>query len=109
MTPLLHTERKWRGASEFWRWALSHVMSNKTVFSAIGFVLVLAGCSSVPVQSSSTIPVLPDARYVLNRCHFSGKQVDQVLHSHIGSRGLLNGGYIDALVFKISDIDEADF
>jgi hypothetical protein len=84
-------------------------MNSKTIFSAIVFVLVLAGCSSVPVQSSSRTPVLPDPRYVLDACHFSGKQVDQVLHSHIGSRGLLNGGYIDALAFRISDVAEADF
>ena len=29
-------------------------MSSNTLFSAIGFVLVLAGCSSVPIQPSST-------------------------------------------------------
>lgn len=89
--------------------ALSHVMSSKIKSSGIAFMLVLAGCASVPPQPSSSTPVLPDARYVLDACHFGGKQVNQALHSHIGSRGLLNGGYIDALAFRISDVTEADF
>lgn len=50
-----------------------------------------------------------DVRYVLDGCHFSSKQVEQVVHSHIGSRGFLNGGYIDAFAIKISHVDEADF
>lgn len=50
-----------------------------------------------------------DVRHVLDGCHFSSKQIERVVHSHTGSRGLLNGGYIDAFAIKISHVDEADF
>jgi hypothetical protein len=84
-------------------------MSNNAICFAIGFLVILAGCSTVPEQSVDTVAVIPDARYVLEGCHLSGKQVEQTLHSHIGARGLLNGGYIDALAFRLSDVAEADF
>jgi len=49
-----------------------------------------------------------DVRYVLDGCHFGGKQIEQVVHSHISSRGF-KGDYLDAFAFKISQVDDTDF
>ena len=48
-----------------------------------------------------------DAHYVLDTCGFSNKQIDQVVHSYISSRGF--GGTVDAFEIKISQLDDADF
>lgn len=50
-----------------------------------------------------------DVRYVLEGCHLRDKQIEQVVHSYISSRGLLNGGIIDVFAIKISHVDESDF
>ena len=50
-----------------------------------------------------------NVRYVLAECHLGGKQIERVVHSHIGAKGPLNGGYIDAFAIKISQVDEVDF
>ncbi len=50
-----------------------------------------------------------DVRYVLEGCHLGDKRIEKVVHSNIGSRGFLNGGYIDAFAIKISDVVETDF
>ena len=60
-----------------------------------------------PAKIDSASP--HDVSYVLDGCHFGGKQIERVVHSYIGSHGLLDGGDADAFAIKISNIDEADF
>ena len=49
-----------------------------------------------------------DVRYVLEGCHFGSKKIEQVVHSHISSRGF-TGEYLDAFSIKTSPVEETDF
>jgi|SRR6185312_11836878 len=79
--------------------------------AAIGLVVYVAFWIRLRVPTHEKIDSASpnDVRYVVNGCHFGEKQIEQVVHSYIGPRGFLNGGYVDAFAIKISNVNDVDF
>jgi len=93
--------------SKFVKWVLL-IWGGVSLAACIAFGIFVVYHFNVVGPDKNDLASPHDVRYVLDGCHLGGKQIEQVVHSHISSRGF-TGDYLDAFAFKISHVDDADF
>jgi len=80
-----------------------------SLIATICLAVYIASWFRVPGSDKIDSASAHDVRYVLDGCHFGDKHIEHVVHSFVSSRGLLNGGILDAFAIKISSVAESDF